>query len=181
MLKKFLNLTAGKKVLIVVGALFFSWVGVAALNSSAPPPPAENTAKTAIETKEVTETEVMPFGEETKDDTALASGSSKVVQAGVNGEKTIVYEVTYENGQEKSKKVKAETVTKAPVNKVTATGTYVAPPPPAPAQCDPNYTPCVPNVSYDLDCPDIGFSVRVIGTDVHRFDREGDGHGCESY
>ncbi len=46
--------------------------------------------------------------------------------------------------------------------------------------CDPNYTPCVPNVSYDLDCSDISFSVRVIGTDHHRFDREGDGLGCES-
>lgn len=47
--------------------------------------------------------------------------------------------------------------------------------------CDPNYSPCVPNVSYDLDCPDIGFTVRVIGTDVHNFDRDGDGYGCEPY
>lgn len=46
--------------------------------------------------------------------------------------------------------------------------------------CDPNYTPCVPNVSYDLDCGDISFSVRVVGNDHHRFDREGDGYGCES-
>lgn len=46
--------------------------------------------------------------------------------------------------------------------------------------CDPNYTPCVPNVSYDLNCSDISFSVTVIGTDRHRFDRDGDGFGCES-
>jgi micrococcal nuclease len=46
--------------------------------------------------------------------------------------------------------------------------------------CDPNYSPCVPLVSYDLDCGDISTSVKVIGTDVHRFDREGDGYGCES-
>ena len=46
--------------------------------------------------------------------------------------------------------------------------------------CDPNYTPCIPNVSYDLDCGDISISVRVIGTDRHRFDRDGDGYGCES-
>jgi len=53
---------------------------------------------------------------------------------------------------------------------------------PAPASnCDPNYTPCVPNVNYDLDCADVGFSVRVIGSDVHRLDRNGDGYGCESY
>lgn len=47
--------------------------------------------------------------------------------------------------------------------------------------CDPNYSPCVKKVSYDLDCPDIGFSVKVIGSDPHRFDRDGDGYGCESY
>lgn len=55
-------------------------------------------------------------------------------------------------------------------------------PTPAPVRsnCDPNYTPCVPNVSYDLDCSDISFSVTVIGSDHHRFDRDGDGLGCES-
>jgi endonuclease YncB( thermonuclease family) len=47
--------------------------------------------------------------------------------------------------------------------------------------CDPNYTCCVPTVGYDLDCADIGFSVQVIGVDIHGFDREGDGIGCESY
>lgn len=46
--------------------------------------------------------------------------------------------------------------------------------------CDPNYSPCIPLVSYDLDCGDISTSVKVIGTDKHRFDREGDGYGCES-
>lgn len=61
-------------------------------------------------------------------------------------------------------------------------------PPPAPTpqptptgNCDPNYTPCVPLVSYDLNCPDIGFRVTVIGSDPHRFDRDNDGYGCESY
>lgn len=48
------------------------------------------------------------------------------------------------------------------------------------SDCDSNYTPCVPNVSYDLDCGDISFSVRVVGNDHHRFDRDGDGYGCES-
>jgi endonuclease YncB( thermonuclease family) len=52
---------------------------------------------------------------------------------------------------------------------------------PANSGCDPNYTPCVPNVSHDLDCKDIGFSVQVIGYDHHNFDGDGDGWGCESY
>jgi outer membrane biosynthesis protein TonB len=51
-------------------------------------------------------------------------------------------------------------------------------PPPTPA-CDPNYTPCIPNVAYDLDCKDIGFMVHVIGTDRHKLDRDKDGYGCE--
>jgi endonuclease YncB( thermonuclease family) len=54
-------------------------------------------------------------------------------------------------------------------------------PAPAPSGCDPNYTGCVPIVGGDLDCADIGFSVQVIGVDIHGFDREGDGIGCESY
>jgi hypothetical protein len=51
-----------------------------------------------------------------------------------------------------------------------------------PTNCDPNYSGfCVPNVSYDLDCPDIAHMVRVVGSDPHRFDGDNDGYGCESY
>ena len=58
-------------------------------------------------------------------------------------------------------------------------------PTPAPSPgdgCDPNYTGfCVPIVGHDLDCSDIGHRVTVIGVDVHRFDVDGDGIGCDSY
>ena len=48
--------------------------------------------------------------------------------------------------------------------------------------CDPNYTGyCVPIVSYDLNCTDIGHRVIVVGVDIHHFDSDGDGVGCESY
>jgi hypothetical protein len=48
--------------------------------------------------------------------------------------------------------------------------------------CDPNYAGfCVPIVSYDLDCADIGHRVTVVGLDIHRFDGDGDGIGCDSY
>ena len=51
-------------------------------------------------------------------------------------------------------------------------------------QCDPNYDPCIPVSAYDLDCPDIynlGLSsIRVIGQDVHRLDRDRDGVACEN-
>lgn len=48
--------------------------------------------------------------------------------------------------------------------------------------CDSNYTSaCVPIVGWDLDCGDIGEMVIVVGQDIHRFDADGDGRGCESY
>ena len=50
-------------------------------------------------------------------------------------------------------------------------------------KCDPNYAGCIPVFPSDVDCPDIkrlGLApVRVIGTDIHRLDRDGDGIGCD--
>jgi micrococcal nuclease len=46
--------------------------------------------------------------------------------------------------------------------------------------CDPSYAgACVPLSSSDLDCADVGRPVRVVGTDRHRLDGDGDGRGCE--
>lgn len=49
------------------------------------------------------------------------------------------------------------------------------------AGCDPNYSgACIPSPPPDLDCRDISARrFRVIGTDVHRFDVDGDGIACE--
>ena len=49
------------------------------------------------------------------------------------------------------------------------------------SSCNPNYTPCVPNSRADLDCPQIGHKVKVVGSDVYNLDGNGDGYGCESY
>jgi len=65
-------------------------------------------------------------------------------------------------------------------------GGGAAPPsqPPAPTppvrRCAPGYSPCIPDVPYDLDCADIGFTVSVTGSDPYRLDGDGDGVGCES-
>jgi beta-lactam-binding protein with PASTA domain len=59
---------------------------------------------------------------------------------------------------------------------------YVAKPQPVPPTCDPNYEgACVPIVSYDLDCIDIGYqTVYVVGYDKYGFDGyDNDGVGCE--
>lgn len=46
--------------------------------------------------------------------------------------------------------------------------------------CDPNYSGCVPDTGYDVDCAEVGGPVEVIGTDVDGLDADGDGIGCES-
>ena len=52
------------------------------------------------------------------------------------------------------------------------------------SQCDPNYSPCIPISATDLNCPDLyalGISsIKVIGTDIHKFDRDRDGVACEN-
>jgi hypothetical protein len=49
--------------------------------------------------------------------------------------------------------------------------------------CDPNYGGCIPVFPSDVDCPDIkrlGLApVKVIGRDIHKLDRDGDGIGCD--
>lgn len=140
--------------------------------------------------KEETSTEVVPFTSKEQELSTLAKGEKKITTTGVNGEKTLYYEVTYLDNKETSRVLKKEVITKEPVTQITSIGTYVAPAPKpkkstAPtsneSSCNPNYSGCVPNVSYDLDCPDIGKKVRVIGRDQYRLDRDGDGWGCESY
>ncbi len=51
----------------------------------------------------------------------------------------------------------------------------------AAAECDPNYSPCVPISATDLNCPDIQVAVRIVGVDIHGFDRDLNGTGCETY
>ena len=51
------------------------------------------------------------------------------------------------------------------------------------SKCDPNYSGCITISKVDLYCHDIkglGLApVKVIGIDVHRLDRDGDGIGCD--
>lgn len=56
-----------------------------------------------------------------------------------------------------------------------------AKPQPVASRCDPNYTGyCVPPYEDgDVDCADIPVTVRVVGSDPHRLDGDGDGYGCE--
>jgi resuscitation-promoting factor RpfB len=132
-----------------------------------------------ITTRTETETIAIPFEKQTVEVDTLEKGSTELQTAGVDGVKTLTHTVTLEDGIETDRTTK-EAVTKQPVHEITRVGTYVAPPAPV-SNCDPNYSGCVPRVSYDLDCADIGYSVRVLGNDPHRLDGDNDGYGCESY
>jgi hypothetical protein len=45
--------------------------------------------------------------------------------------------------------------------------------------CDPNYSGCVPVYPPDVNCPEVGETVTVLGSDPHGLDADGDLAGCE--
>lgn len=98
--------------------------------------------KPQVEEKEVKEEQGVAFGKEQKEDGGIPKGESKVVQAGVEGKKTLTYKVKYEDGKEVSRELVGEAVTTNPVNEVTAIGTYVyVAPKPAPKPAAPKPAP----------------------------------------
>jgi hypothetical protein len=143
-------------------------------------------------TKSITETEVIPFESKTVQDSSMAKGTTKVTTAGVNGLRTLTFEVSTLDGVETSRKLTEERVTTAPVAQVTKVGTKTSPQAQAPVRpsgnCDPNYSgACVP-IDSDVDCSSgsgngpsyVRGPVTVIGRDIYDLDRDGNGTGCEN-
>jgi len=186
----FVGLSKAGKIGVVLASLFV--VGVAASPHKSPPsnPPAVQSAvqqktEPKIEKKTVTETQAIAFEKTTVEDNSMNKGQMAVRTAGVNGVKTLTYEITLTDGRQTDKKLIKEEVTTQPVTEVTAVGTYVyvAPKP----SCDPNYSGgCVP-IASDVDCAGgsgngpayVTGPVTVIGSDIYGLDRDGDGVGCE--
>jgi hypothetical protein len=115
-----------------------------------------------IETTTTTAKVPILCSKERYNDSSLLVDSIKVTQGCINGEKTVTYTIVLDGGIE--------------INR-SAIGTKQ----PLAPKCDSNYSGCVPIVSYDLDCADIGYTVSVLGNDKHRLDGDRDGYGCESY
>jgi resuscitation-promoting factor RpfB len=134
------------------------------------------TKRTAKETKSIR------YGTRRVDDDSLAEGRTKVRVKGVNGVRTITYEVTLTDGQETARKQVSSVVTRKPVTQVIAVGTKQAG-----NGCDPNYTPCVP-IASDVDCAGgsgngpayVEGPIQVIGSDPYDLDRDGDGVACDT-
>ncbi len=74
-------------------------------------------------TREVTETEEVPYETTYEDSDDLYEGETSVSQKGVKGEKKVTYKVTYENGEEVSREKVSEEVTKEPVKEIILRGT----------------------------------------------------------
>ncbi|MCD8503103.1 MAG: M23 family metallopeptidase [Bacillaceae bacterium] len=76
----------------------------------------------AIKTKEE-----IPFQTETKEDSNMFKGDTKVEQQGQIGERVVHYSVVRENGRTVKRQIVEEVVTKEPVNRVIVKGTKVVP------------------------------------------------------
>ncbi|MFI6262024.1 G5 domain-containing protein [Micromonospora sp. NPDC051006] len=146
--------------------------------SSTPPPAAQPSPK--VETRTVTETATIRYGQRTVKDPNLAEGRRVTRTDGVNGVRTLTYQVTLTDGVQTAKKLVKSVVTRKPVTQVVAVGTKPA------SNCDPNYSGCVP-IASDVDCVGGGGNgpkyvtgpVKVIGNDIYDLDRDNDGYGCD--
>ena len=138
-------------------------------------------ATPVVQTRTVTETRSIPYQTKRVNDPNRASGTTATRTRGVNGVKTLTYQVTVTNGVQTAKKLVKQQTTKAPVTKIIAVGTKHT------QKCDPNYSgACVP-IASDVDCAGgsgngpayVQGPVTVIGTDIYDLDRDGDGIGCD--
>ncbi|OZV83357.1 hypothetical protein CA850_06260 [Micromonospora echinospora] len=133
-----------------------------------------------VQVRTVTETERLRHGVRTVQDSSLAEGKRVVRTPGVDGVRTLTYQVTVTDGVQTGRKLVRSAVTRKPVTEVVAVGTKPA------RRCDPNYSGCVPMAS-DVDCAGGGGNgpayvtgpVRVIGSDIYDLDRDNDGYGCD--
>ena len=187
---------AGKIGVISAGVFGMSIVGAATS-----PPSQQESSKTRtnitssaeeqkpkVTHKTISETKEIPFETSTIEDNTLAYGTTSTRTEGVNGVRTIEYDIEYTDGVETERKEKSNTITTQPITKVVAQGIYVAPKKPATSlNCDSNYSgACVP-VASDVDCgggsgngPEYLYeTATVVGSDIYDLDRDGDGLACE--
>lgn len=80
-----------------------------------------------VETKTITETEVVEFNTVYKTSSSLKKGESKITQEGKNGEKKVKYKITYIDGKEAERKAVEETIISPAVDKIVTQGTQEKP------------------------------------------------------
>jgi resuscitation-promoting factor RpfB len=196
--RHFGKLSSNAKVAMVLVVLLAGWGASSAASGNTINLQEDGQAQTCkASTKVQNQTQPVPFSKTQVNDSTLDQGKTAITTPGVNGEKTITNKITSyapDDCKPTTTQEVSESVTKQPVAEVTSIGTKAPAPTPAPApapapkpaqtqspSCSPYYSPCVPNVSYDLDCKDIGMRVTVHGGDPYHLDADHDGIGCESY
>ncbi|MBR2589070.1 G5 domain-containing protein [Candidatus Saccharibacteria bacterium] len=71
----------------------------------------------------------IPYTEETREDSSLAQGETKLIQSGEEGRKVTKYTVNFVNGEEVSREQVSEEIVKEPVPRITAVGSKKSVPP----------------------------------------------------
>lgn len=104
----------------------------------------EENGQTILRVQRVTHGEetrdvALPFSTRTVVDSSLQPGQTEIRQAGQNGNKQQLYDVTYVDGQAESSTLKSETVTQVALDQVVAVGP-AAPAAPAPSTGNDNGT-----------------------------------------
>lgn len=148
--------------------------------SPSPSPTLPPSPTPVVEVRTVTATERIGHGTRTVKDSSLTEGKRVVRTRGVDGTRTLTYQVTVTDGVQTGRKLVKSVVTRKPVTEVIVVGTKPA------RQCDPNYSGCVP-IASDVDCAGgsgngpayLSGVVEVIGDDIYDLDRDNDGLACE--
>ena len=95
----------------------------ALLNGESPKPQPDPQPQPKITTQDLTVKEPILYGSSTEQNSALPKGTRKTKVQGVNGEKEVVYTITYTDGKETGRVKKSETVIKPAVDEVIEEGT----------------------------------------------------------
>ncbi len=139
------------------------------------------------EVKTETTKSTIDFATIEKTDAALPKGERKVTTAGVVGERTETFEVTYIGGKQSDRKLVKSEISKVPVDEIISVGTYVAPraSTAAPKTTSPTPAPSNNNSSaYYANCTaarNAGAAPIYRGQPGYRsaLDRDNDGVACE--
>ena len=95
----------------------------ALLNGESPKPQPDPQPQPKITTQDLTVKEPILYGSSTEQNSALPKDTRKTKVQGVNGEKEVVYTITYTDGKETGRVKKSETVIKPAVDEVIEEGT----------------------------------------------------------
>lgn len=104
-------------------------------NPIAVQPPKSQTKAVAVSI--ITEKLTLTHESLTQPAPGLLQGQTKVIQAGVNGEKTLTYKVMYVDGHETKRELINSVVNRPALPQITALGSYVPPRPTPPVQPKP--------------------------------------------